>query len=72
MGCRVKSGYELLCYSGPEKFWVFPVISQFCSLMKGGFPTLSSVKGKAIPLHVWTGPEGSIRLRLPDFKTVGT
>ena len=27
---------------------------------------------KAIPLQVWTGPEGSRRLRLPDFKTVGT
>jgi hypothetical protein len=27
-------------------------------------------KGKAIPLQVWTGPEGSRRLRLPDFKTV--
>jgi len=25
-----------------------------------------------IPLQAWTGPEGSSRLRLPDFKTVGT
>jgi hypothetical protein len=30
------------------------------------------VKGKAIPLQDWTGPEGSRRLRFPDFKTVGT
>jgi len=30
------------------------------------------VKGKAIPLQAWTGPEGSSRLRLPDFKTVRT
>jgi len=30
------------------------------------------LKGKAIPLQAWTGPEGSRRLRLPDFKTVGT
>jgi hypothetical protein len=29
-------------------------------------------KGKAIPLQVWTGPESSKRLRLPDFKTIGT
>jgi len=29
-------------------------------------------KGKAIPLQAWTGPEGSGRLRLPDFKTLGT
>jgi hypothetical protein len=26
----------------------------------------------AIPLEAWTGPEGSRRLRLPDFKTVST
>jgi hypothetical protein len=29
-------------------------------------------KGKAIPLQTLTGPEGSRRLRLPDFKTIGT
>ena len=31
-----------------------------------------TVKGKAIPLQAWTGPEGYRRLRLPDFKTIGT
>jgi hypothetical protein len=29
-------------------------------------------KGKVIPLQAWTDPEGSRRLRLPDFMTVGT
>jgi hypothetical protein len=29
-------------------------------------------KGKAIPLQALTGPEGSRRLKLPDFKTIGT
>jgi len=29
-------------------------------------------KGKAIPLQAWAGPEGSGRLRLQDFKTIGT
>ena len=29
-------------------------------------------KGKATPLQAWTGAEGSRRLRLPDFKTIGT
>jgi hypothetical protein len=33
---------------------------------------MSKGKGKAIPLQVWTDPEGSRRLRLPDFKTVST
>jgi len=27
---------------------------------------------KAIPLQAWTVPEGSRRLRLPHFKTIGT
>ena len=29
-------------------------------------------KGKAIPLQARTGPEGSRRMRIPDFKTVST
>jgi hypothetical protein len=29
-------------------------------------------KGKAIPLEASIGPEGSRRLRLPDFKTIDT
>jgi hypothetical protein len=29
-------------------------------------------KGKAIPLQALTGPERSRRLRLPDFKAIGT
>jgi hypothetical protein len=29
-------------------------------------------KGKAVPLQTWTGLEGSRRLRLQDFKTIGT
>jgi hypothetical protein len=33
---------------------------------------ITKVKGEAIPLQTLAGPEGSRRLRLPDFKTVGT
>jgi hypothetical protein len=36
------------------------------------FTTYGKGKGNAIPLQAWTGPEGSKRLRLPDFKTIGT
>jgi hypothetical protein len=35
-------------------------------------PKHVEVKGKAIPLQAWRDPEGSRRLRLPDFKTSGT
>jgi len=27
---------------------------------------------RAIPVQVWTGPEGSRRLKFPDFKKIGT
>ena len=27
------------------------------------------VKGKSVPLQAWSGPEGSRKLRFPDFKT---
>ena len=26
-------------------------------------------KGKAVPLRAWSGPEGSRKLRFPDFMT---
>jgi len=28
------------------------------------------IKGKAVPLHAWSGPEGSRKLRFPDFMTM--
>jgi hypothetical protein len=31
------------------------------------FKQYVEVKGKAVPLQAWKGPEGSRRLRLPDF-----
>jgi len=35
-------------------------------------PLTEMSKGNGIPLRAWTGPEGSRRLRMPDFKTIGT
>jgi len=32
-------------------------------------PSIQQVKGKAVPLQDWSGPEGSRKLRLPDFVT---
>jgi hypothetical protein len=28
-----------------------------------------NIKGKAVPLQVWSGPEGPRKLRFPDFMT---
>jgi hypothetical protein len=32
---------------------------------------LVTCRGKAIPLQAWRGPEGSRKLKLLDFKTIG-
>jgi len=32
--------------------------------------SVTEVKGKSVPLQAWTGPEGSRKLRLPDFMTM--
>ena len=29
----------------------------------------TKVKGKSVPLQAWSGPEGSRKLRFPDFMT---
>jgi len=34
--------------------------------------SITKVKGKALPLQHWTGPEGSGSLRLPYLNTIGT
>jgi len=30
---------------------------------------LTIINGKAVPLQAWSGPEGSRKLRFPDFMT---
>ena len=37
-------------------------MSSFFVLLKG--------KGKSVPLQAWSGPEGSRKLRFPDFMTM--
>jgi len=32
-----------------------------------GCDAMQSIKGKSVPLRVWIGPEGSTKLRIPDF-----
>jgi len=36
------------------------------------YHVLLQMNGKAIPLQTWTVPEAYRRMRLPDFKTIGT
>jgi len=49
------------------------VVAPFEEEETGGTASyLVSKKVKQSPLQAWTGPEGSRRLRLSDFKTFGT
>ena len=32
---------------------------------------LNKIKGKSVPLQAWSGPQGSRKLRFPDFMTTG-
>jgi hypothetical protein len=36
------------------------------------YDKLTTYKGKEIPVEAWTVPESSKRVRLPDYKTMGT
>jgi hypothetical protein len=44
----------------------FPVHRSVCS---DEVRTFAVKKGKAVPLRAWSGPEGSRKLRFPDFMT---
>ena len=68
-----------------ENYTSILVREVFCTLLPAFCPLLllwkttitavqvpRTVKVRAIPLQAWTGPEGSRRLRLQDFKTIGT
>jgi hypothetical protein len=57
----------------PREFYdffdaIFVIFMSFLQLVKGK----GKGKSKAILLQVWTVPEGSRRMRLPDAKTLGT
>jgi hypothetical protein len=61
---------EALSYKPEGRGFVSQDRNRAC-VVKGGQLAMYG-KGKAIPLQGLTGPEGSSRLRFPDFKTVGT
>jgi len=56
----------------PEVSEIFTVLQVMIFQKTDWIDVFVKVKDKAIPLQAWTGPEGSRRLWLPDFKTIGT
>jgi hypothetical protein len=63
-----------------ETWWALPFLWIFrrkdSKLGTSGFNTplilKKTGKGKTLPAQAWTGDEGSSRLRLPEFMTIGT
>jgi len=52
-----------------KMFAIFLQSSASCQSISAAQQGSEFVKGKAVPLQAWTGPEGSRKLRLPDFVT---
>ena len=45
------------------------ILTQTQKLLQSEGRSPREVKGKAVPLQTWSGPEGSRKLRFPDFMT---
>ena len=58
---RILSSHTNHHHPDPSNAELNPICHLLALLGKG--------KGKAVPLQAWTGPEGSRKLRLPDFVT---
>jgi len=80
MSVRPSFRIEQLGYhwTGFHKISYLSIIRKIClkysSFIEIGheYRVLYMKQSKAIPLQAWTDPEGSRRLRLPDFKTLST
>jgi hypothetical protein len=56
-----------------ERLFAHPVYYCASIFLLEFLPAMNTTySAKAIPLEAWIGPEGSRRLRLPDFKTSST
>ena len=45
------------------------IVCDLKTTKRGGSGPILNVKGKAVPLQAWSGPEGFRKLRFPDFMT---
>ena len=50
---------------------LYEMMVMYTKLHRIGEEQLGKGNGRATPEQAWTTPEGSRRLRLPDFKTIG-
>jgi hypothetical protein len=63
---------ETWCWRRIEFSWSYRVRNEEVRVLdRVSRKKKSSYKAREIPLQAWTGPEGSRRLRLSEFKTIG-
>jgi hypothetical protein len=51
------------------KYFVHYNLQFLCGVRRKYIGKEGTVKGKAVPLQAWSGPEDSRKLRFPDFMT---
>ena len=68
---RQSSGIKYTIFNTQNKIRMYRIceISQTVRVTSILYSTRNVVKGKAVPLQAWSGPEGSRKLRFPDFMT---
>ena len=60
------------CRRFKSRFGDWTILTKIYRVLPQSLQATVEVKGNAIPVQTWTGPEGSRRFRLPDFKTIST
>ena len=70
-GSRIGGNEEssLLGREAAKRFWFSRIYLYINTNVWVNWTDGDKGKGKAVPLKAWTGPEGSRKLRLPDFVT---
>ena len=68
---KIKVSIQFLVSSAGFEHHVFIIRKTICTCnyVCFSFIYVRSIKGKAVPLQAWSGPEGSEMLRFPDFMT---
>ena len=67
------AGDHLVCYMIASQHKHEQTKSTRCTIWNSVFNAFKTAyKGKASHAQAWTGPEGSGRMRLPAFRTIGT
>ena len=69
---RINSIDEYISVRIPRWYIIFNIVRLLDFVNVWCCKISENIKGKAVPLQAWTGPECSRNLRLPDFKTIDT